>query len=134
MFLLNYKMAWWTMDSDCVTFRNQENERFRFAKNNKLKFEVMLNKAIWFTTVTQIRKDPQDVRNRKRMVKNERKKLVTAIYFMLYLMIYQLYLLILMEFFHFYFIDYEWRLFASPSRRTSRKHWTGLHQFPCKTF
>ena len=26
------------MDSDCVTFKNQENERFRFAKNNKLEF------------------------------------------------------------------------------------------------
>ena len=54
----------------------------------------MLNKAIRFTTVAQMRKDPQDVRNRNGMVKNERKESVTAIFFMLYLMIHELYILI----------------------------------------
>ena len=59
----------------------------------------MFNKAVRFNNKNS--KDPQDVRNRNRMVKNERKKLVTAIFFMLYLMIHELY--ILMEFFSFLF-------------------------------
>ena len=32
-----------TIDSDCVTFRNLENERLNFAKNNMLKFVSFIN-------------------------------------------------------------------------------------------
>ena len=32
-----------TMDSDCVTFRNLENERLKFARNHMLKFASLIN-------------------------------------------------------------------------------------------
>lgn len=85
----------------------------------------MLNKAGRFTIVAQMRKDPQGVKNRNRMVKNERKPLVTAIFFMLYLMIHELYLLMEFLIFIFYFMGFESRSSYLLARRAEFPETTG---------